>query len=107
MAAINDRFAAAAWRIGQTGLDTGARPVPVIKESEGPSFADTLKNALNGVSDAQDNAAAQKEGFLNGEPVELHQVMAAGEEAGIALEMMVEIRNKVLEAYKTVISMQS
>lgn len=104
---INDRFASAAWRISQTGLDTGARTVPVIQEGEGVSFADTLKQAINGVSDAQDNASAQKDAFLNGEPVELHQVMAAGEEAGIALEMLVEIRNKVLEAYKTVVAMQS
>ena len=105
---INDRFAAAAWRITQAGgLDTGARKVPVVQEGDGPSFADTLKNALNGVSDSQDNAAAQKDAFLKGEPVELHQVMAAGEEAGIALELLVEVRNKVLEAYKTVISMQT
>ena len=45
--------------------------------------------------------------FVNGEPVELHQVMAAAEEAGISLEMLVEVRNKVTEAYRTVINMQS
>ena len=45
--------------------------------------------------------------FLRGDPVELHQVMAAGEEAGIALEMMVELRNKFTDAYRTLISMQS
>jgi len=44
--------------------------------------------------------------FLRGEPVELHQVMAAGEEAGIALEIMIELRNKVTEAYRSLISMQ-
>lgn len=102
-----DRFSSAAWRITQGGLDTGNKTVPVVKEGEGSSFADTLKSALNSVSDSQDAADSMKQSFLNGEPVELHQVMAAGEEAGIALETLVEIRNKVLEAYKTVISMQS
>jgi flagellar hook-basal body complex protein FliE len=34
-------------------------------------------------------------------------MMAAGEEAGIALEMMVELRNKVTEAYRTLVNMQS
>jgi flagellar hook-basal body complex protein FliE len=47
------------------------------------------------------------EAFLRGEPVELHEVMAATEEAGIALEMLIEIRNKVTDAYRTIINMQS
>jgi flagellar hook-basal body complex protein FliE len=33
--------------------------------------------------------------------------MAATEEAGIALEMLIEIRNKVTDAYRTLINMQS
>jgi flagellar hook-basal body complex protein FliE len=33
--------------------------------------------------------------------------MAAAEEAGIALEMLIEIRNKVTDAYRTVINMQT
>jgi flagellar hook-basal body complex protein FliE len=45
--------------------------------------------------------------FMRGEPVELHQVMAAAEEAGIALEMLVELRNKLTDAYRTLVNMQS
>jgi flagellar hook-basal body complex protein FliE len=45
--------------------------------------------------------------FMRGEPVELHQVMAAAEESGIALEMLVELRNKFTEAYRTLVNMQS
>lgn len=74
---------------------------------EGPSFGDTLKQVLGEVSAVQDNASATVQAYLRGEPVELHQVMAAGEEAGIALEMLVELRNKLTEAYRTVINMQS
>jgi flagellar hook-basal body complex protein FliE len=33
--------------------------------------------------------------------------MAASEEAGIALDMVIELRNKVVEAYRSVIAMQS
>jgi flagellar hook-basal body complex protein FliE len=76
-------------------------------ESSNGSFGDTLKRAISGVSDAQDNAQANIDAFLNGEPVELHQVMASQEEAGIALQMLVEVRNKFTEAYRTVINMQS
>ncbi|MBV9772410.1 MAG: flagellar hook-basal body complex protein FliE [Gemmatimonadetes bacterium] len=74
---------------------------------EGPSFADTLKNALGEFSAQQDDATQKVGAFLRGEPIELHQVMAATEEAGIAVEMLVEVRNKVLEAYQTLANMQS
>ena len=73
----------------------------------GPSFGDTLTKAINEVSAAQDRAGELTTRFLRGEQVELHQVMAAGEEAGIALDLMVELRNKVTEAYRTLINMQS
>jgi flagellar hook-basal body complex protein FliE len=71
----------------------------------GPSFGDTLKRALGQVSEAQDVAQDYIGKFVRGEPVELHQVMAATEEASISLEMLVELRNKVMDAYKTVMQM--
>lgn len=77
------------------------------ESSGGPTFGDTLTRMVNQVTDAQDTAAELSSKFLRGEPVELHQVMAAGEEAGIALEMMIELRNKFTEAYRTLINMQS
>lgn len=108
---INDRIGAVAQRMSQVGIgglgDTGARQVPVLKAPEGPSFGETLTKAINEVSAAQDTSADYTQKFLRGEPVELHQVMAASEEAGIAIDMLIELRNKLTEAYRTVVSMQS
>lgn len=73
----------------------------------GLSFGDTLKSALQEVSTVQEGAQEIVQAFLRGEHVELHEVMAATEEAGIALEMLIEVRNKFTEAYRTVINMQS
>ncbi|MEO7085054.1 MAG: flagellar hook-basal body complex protein FliE [Gemmatimonadaceae bacterium] len=73
--------------------------------TSGPSFGDTLKRALGEVSTQQDNAQDYIQRFVRGEPVELHQVMAAAEEASISLEMLVELRNKLMDAYKTVVNM--
>lgn len=73
----------------------------------GPSFGDTISGFINQVSDAQERSGRLRDAFLNGEPVELHQVTSAAAEAGIALDLMVELRNKVLEAYRTLITMQS
>jgi flagellar hook-basal body complex protein FliE len=72
---------------------------------DGASFGDTLKRALGEVSSQQDNAQDYVQRFVRGEPVELHQVMAAAEEASISLEMLVELRNKLMDAYKTVVNM--
>lgn len=90
---------------GIQGTDRASRPIDGVAGS-GQSFADVLDNALGEVSQLQDNARDAVGAFLRGEPVELHQVMAATEEAGIALELLIEIRNKLTEAYRSVISMQ-
>jgi flagellar hook-basal body complex protein FliE len=70
------------------------------------SFGDLFKKAINDTSDLQNDAQEMIQSFLRGDPVELHQVMAASEEAGISLELLVEIRNKLTDAYRTVMNMQ-
>lgn len=75
-------------------------------EPAGPSFGDLFKRALNDTSSLQDDAHEMIGAFLRGEPVELHQVMAASEEAAISLELLVEIRNKLTEAYRSVMNLQ-
>ena len=97
------------------GIDAAARaagiaPIPgpgSVDEASGVSFADTLKSALGEVSDLQVTAQDAIGAFLRGEPIEVHEVMAAAEEAGIALEMLIEIRNKLTEGYRSVIQMQT
>jgi flagellar hook-basal body complex protein FliE len=80
-------------------LDVGA--------SGGPSFADQLKHALNEASATQDKATDYIQKFVSGQPVELHDVMAATEEAGITIDLLVQLRNKLTDAYHTIVNMQS
>lgn len=89
--------------IGERGALRPAQPQGV----DGGSFADTLRQAVEGVSDKQDVAQDYVGKFLRGDNVELHQVMAATEEAQLSLEMLIELRNKFTEAYRTVINMQA
>ena len=74
--------------------------------TDGGSFSDTLKQALGGVQASQDTASDLVQHYANGDNVELHQVMAASEEASISLQLLVELRNKFTDAYRTVINMQ-
>jgi flagellar hook-basal body complex protein FliE len=76
-------------------------------DPEAPSFAELLKGAINDVTGLQQERDDLIAAFLRGEPVELHQVMAAAEEASISLELLVEIRNKLVEAYRTVMNIQA
>lgn len=94
---------------GATGsrLGRGGALPGVGGAGETPSFKDTLTQALEDVSGLQEEAKDSVTAFLRGEPVELHEVMAAAEEAGLALEMLVEVRNKLAEAYRAVVQMQS
>ena len=75
------------------------------QQGNGPSFSDSLKRAIGEVSTQQDKAQDYVQRFVRGEPVELHQVMAAAEEAQLSLEMLVELRNKLMDAYKSVVNM--
>lgn len=72
-----------------------------------PSFKDVLGSVLGDVSDLQGEAKDVIAAFLRGDPVELHQVMAASEEAAISLEVLVGIRNKLTDAYRTLMNLQT
>lgn len=82
-------------------------PAQVADGVEGSSFKDTLERALGETQGMQDAAGDAVQAFLRGEPVELHDVMAAVEEAGIALEMLIAVRDRMVEAYRTVVNMQT
>lgn len=75
--------------------------------ADGASFKDLLARGLNDTSALQDDSKDMIAAFLRGEPVELHQVMAASEEASISLELLVEIRNKLTDAYRSVMNTQT
>jgi flagellar hook-basal body complex protein FliE len=92
-------------RIGLDIAGEGGFGRMLQQPTDGPSFGDQLKRALGEVSAAQDKSQDSIQRFVRGEPVELHQVMAAAEEAQLSLEMLVEMRNKLLDAYKTVMNM--
>lgn len=94
-------------RIAELGMDGIGSPRMGVGNPDAVSFGEGLKRAIGEVSAVQENAQSSIQAFLRGEPIELHQVMAATEEAGIAVEMLVEVRNKFVEAYRTLVSMQS
>lgn len=66
---------------------------------DGGSFAKELSKLIDSVNDLQMDSSKMQEAFLNGDPVELHQVMIKAEEAGVAMDLLLEIRDKLVSAY--------
>ncbi len=86
-------------------LERNEQRLSIGGDKDTPSFGDVFTKVLNGTSELQKSAEDTIASFLRGDPVELHQVMAASEEASISLELLVEIRNKLTEAYRTVMNL--
>jgi flagellar hook-basal body complex protein FliE len=69
-------------------------------------FADTLSSAVAQVNKAQVNADRAVEQLQTGEAKNLHEVMITMEKADISLRLMVQMRNKVVDAYQEIMRMQ-
>ncbi len=79
-----------------------AAPAPA---AEGTGFADTLKSALDGVNATQATAAELSAGYERGEVTDIAKVMLARQEAGVAFEATLQVRNKLLSAYQEIMRM--
>ncbi|HEU4969077.1 flagellar hook-basal body complex protein FliE [Sphingomonas sp.] len=71
----------------------------------GNSFAATLESALKQVNASQNAAKQASEAYERGETVDVAQVMLARQKASIAFEATLQTRNKLLSAYKDIMSM--
>ncbi|TDA69424.1 MAG: flagellar hook-basal body complex protein FliE [Clostridia bacterium] len=69
-------------------------------------FADVLREKLAEVNDMQKQADALVQGFVAGQVTDLHEVVLATERAQLALELTVQVRNKLIEAYQEIFRMQ-
>jgi flagellar hook-basal body complex protein FliE len=72
----------------------------------GGGFGELLKEGMSKLQGLQSEAERQSRQLIAGEPVELHRVVLAGEQAALAFELTMAIRNKAVEAYQEVMRMQ-
>lgn len=83
----------------------GAQPVRA-EESTGNNFGQLLKQSIDTVNETQLEAGAMKKAFETGQgDVDLAQVMIAVQKSSISFETMVQVRNKLVDAYKDVMNM--
>lgn len=73
----------------------------------GGSFGTALKDSLERINALQSESTAKARAFQAGDPnVALHEVMIAGQKASIGFELGVQVRNRLLTAYKDIMNMQ-
>ena len=95
------------------GLPTGGSDFGVTssitREAPGDGSTDfmkTLEDAMSQVGQLQNDADTRVGQLLTGNGQDIHSAMIAVEKASLAFEMMVQVRNKIVQAYQQVSSMQ-
>ena len=85
---------------------------PNVAEQQAPintsssDFGEMLAKAVNTVNDIQQDAGAKRTAFEMGDKsVTLADTMIAASKASVAFEATVQVRNKFVEAYKTIANM--
>jgi flagellar hook-basal body complex protein FliE len=69
-------------------------------------FSDVLRAAYTRVENSGSQSAQMIEGFLAGDRQDLHSVAMAAQRASLEFEMLLQVRNKVVQAYQEVMRMQ-
>ena len=90
--------------IGQPPLLPKA--APSRPEPDGPSFGSILQSSLEKVGRLQAEADRSLEDLTTGRQTDIHSTMIAMEKAEIAFELALQIRNKLLNAYETLMRQQ-
>lgn len=84
-------------------IEAGAKPQPTDGSGD---FAAMLKQSIDSVNQSQKTAGALKNDFEMGKSdVTLAEVMIASQKASVSFQAMLQVRNKLVDAYKDVMSM--
>jgi flagellar hook-basal body complex protein FliE len=70
-------------------------------------FQDVLRDLVGQVNTLQKSADASINGLVTGATTNVHDVTIKMAEAGVAFDLMMQVRNKLLEAYQQIIKMQA
>lgn len=96
--------------MGIRGIETvpepfGVTPLKGIAKHD-TGFGDLLKQAVESVNAMQHEAGRLEEAVAAGDNVNIHQAVIAGEKAGLSFKLLMQVRNKMVEAYQEIMRMQ-
>src|SRR5215831_19343295 len=83
---------------------------PIATPEVGPKkdggFGAILQDAIHQVNQFHQDASKSVENFLSGEGDDLHKTIMATQRADLSMELFLQVRNKVVQAYQEVMRMQ-
>ncbi len=94
--------------LGPTLSPSSQGASPSGSESAGTikNFGQFMKEAVTEVNNSQLHANDLTARYSAGEPMDIHTVMIASQEASVALNLAVEVRNKLVDAYQQIMNTQ-
>ena len=87
-------------------LQTPAASPNPVNPSDSDSFGKVLKQSLSEVNQLQNQADHAIDALATGHNTDIHETMIAMEKADVAFRLLMQIRNKVISAYETIMRMQ-
>jgi len=87
------------------GVAAGGAMASASPGAPSVDFAKTLEGALHTVSAVQKRSSDMQVAYERGEVTDIAQVMLARQEAGVAFEATLQVRNKLLNAYQEIMRM--
>jgi len=96
--------------LGPSPAQAGMGDLPVAPggaaPAGGPAFVDVLKQSIDEVNRLQLEAEQAQEDLVTGENRDVHSTVIAMQKADVSFRLMMEVRNKIVDAYKEVMRMQ-
>ncbi|MES2672678.1 MAG: flagellar hook-basal body complex protein FliE [Pseudomonadota bacterium] len=92
--------------VGDMAPNRALQGLQVEPANKMPSFGDLMTKALNNVNDVQQKSGSMADAYEKGVAgVDITDVMIASQKASVSFQAMVQVRNKLVDAYKDVMNM--
>jgi flagellar hook-basal body complex protein FliE len=91
---------------GNLQLPEITRPRTPAKTEEGGNFGEMLKSAISTANELQKQSDVEIQKLMTGETQDLHTTMIAVQKADLSFQMMMQVRNKIVQAYQEIMRMQ-
>lgn len=92
--------------IKPVGAPQGLSEVRKLEAEKGTGFSETLEEALQEVNELQNRSTEEIGQALDGDLKDVHSAMLALQKADLSFQLMLQVRNKLVQAYRDVMRMQ-
>jgi flagellar hook-basal body complex protein FliE len=82
------------------------KPASLGAEKSGTGFGEILKDAISTVNELQKKSDQEVQKLMAGESQDLHTTVIAMQKADLSFQMMMQVRNKIVQAYQEIMRTQ-